>query len=362
MKQKSPLEERNWQALSRHLPEGWRELAVTEGVIKPVPPQLGAKLNDIEPLLRLVLSHVTMNWSLRVATSMAAAAQLVTVSPVALHLRMKKVGGYLRALLSRMVSSHVQFSPARWGGYEVILTDATVARGPGTHGATARVHYAMRLEDVNLVQVEVTGDDEGETFRHFRAKAGQLWVGDRGYANPPGVQWIVGQQADVLVRINRSSLPLFDVEDRRLDLRPLVQKQPGRGRIFEQLAFVRPQDSAPIRGRWIWLRLPKEQAQKARARVRREQGPSVSADELDWAEYVLLWTTAPQGRLSQEQVMDVYRARWRMELSIKRDKSITALDGVPNIRTDTVESWIVAKLLAQQLALRVAAPAGAFSP
>jgi hypothetical protein len=220
----------------------------------------------------------------------------------------------------------------------------------------------MRLEDVNLVQVEVTGDDEGETFKHFRAKAGQLFVGDRGYANPPGVQSIVEQQADVLVRVNRSSLPLFDAGGERLDLRALVRKRSERGRIFEQVAFVRPQGSAPIKGRWIWLRLPKEQAQKARARVRREEGPSVGAEELDWAEYILLWTTAPKGRLNQDQVMEIYRARWQMELGIKRDKSITGLDEVRNIRTDTVESWIIAKLLAQQLALRVAAPEGAFSP
>ena len=51
-----------------------------------------------------------------------------------------------------------------------------------------RVHYALRLTDLKIVKVDVTDDKGGETFKRFAAsvKPGQLWLGDRGYANPPG--------------------------------------------------------------------------------------------------------------------------------------------------------------------------------
>jgi hypothetical protein len=356
------LEERNWRAIAKLLPEGWKELAVQLGVIKEVPKQLGAKVTNIEPLLRVVLFHVSMNMSLRIATATAAAARIIDISPVALHLRMRKLGVYLRELLSRMLESHRQFAPARWAGYEAITADGTSLVGPGAKGTSARVHYAVRLEDVNLVQVDVSDETGGETLKRFIAKPGELWIVDRGYANPPGIHSIVAQGAEVLARVNRGSLPLFDAEEKPLDLFMLARKLKSRGQISEREAWIHPQKKAPLRGRLLLLHLPPAQAQEARERVREEEGPSVTPETLEWAEYVALWTSVPKERLSKEQLYELYRARWQVELHIKRDKSITGLDAVPNFRKDTIETWLLAKLLAQQLALRLAAPSGAFSP
>jgi len=50
------------------------------------------------------------------------------------------------------------------------------------------------------------------------------------------------------------------------------------------------------------------------------------------------------------------------QLKIKRDKSIGGLDQLPNFRPDTIHAWICAKLLAQQIAARIATPAVAFPP
>jgi hypothetical protein len=275
---------------------------------------------------------------------------------------MRKLGAYLRELLSRMLDSHRRFAPARWAGYEIIVGDGTSLSSPGATGTSARVHYAMRLEDVNLVQVEVTDEKGGETARRFHAGVDQLWVLDRGYANPPGVQSLVEQGADVLVRVNRGTLPLYEQTGNVLDLVKLAQQMKSRDAIEEREAWVRPEGGNPLRGRLLMLRLPEQEAKEARERTRREEGPSVTPEMLEWAEYVVLWTSVPKRRLKKEKLYEIYRARWQVELHIKRDKSITDLDVMPNFRKDTVESWLLAKLLAQQLALKLAAPAGAFSP
>jgi len=60
--------------------------------------------------------------------------------------------------------------------------------------------------------------------------------------------------------------------------------------------------------------------------------------------------------------MELYRLRWQVELSIKRDKSIGGLDRLPNFRADTIRSWILAKLLLAQIARKIATANVAIPP
>ena len=96
--------------------------------------------------------------------------------------------------------------------------------------------------------------------------------------------------------------------------------------------------------------------------MRKEQGSSLTAESLSTAEFVVIFTTVPRGKLSTERVMELYALRWQVELHIKRDKTIRAFDELPNFRDDTIHSWICAKLLAQQIAARIATPQVAFPP
>jgi len=45
--------ELDWEFVKAQLPAGWRELAVERGLIHPLPPQLHAKVTDIEQVLRI---------------------------------------------------------------------------------------------------------------------------------------------------------------------------------------------------------------------------------------------------------------------------------------------------------------------
>lgn len=112
-----------------------------------------------------------------------------------------------------------------------------------------------------------------------------------------------------------------------------------------------------IRGRMCAVRLPPDKAEEARVRLRREHGHAhVSEEMLEMAAFVVLFTTVPKERLSLDRVLELYALRWQVELTIKRDKSIAGLDKLPNFRDDTIRSWILAKMLLTQIALRVATP------
>ena len=49
---------------------------------------------------------------------------------------------------------------------------------------------------------------EGETFRHYEVKEGDLIVGDRGYCQRKGIMHVIENQGEVLVRFHSTNLPL----------------------------------------------------------------------------------------------------------------------------------------------------------
>lgn len=345
--------------IEAQLPANWRELAETHGASpRKVPSQLGAKVTDVVVPLRMVLHHVATNTSLKTTAAIAAAAGLIDISGVALHLWMRKFAPFLTALLAALTNAAKDFAAECWAGYEILIVDASSVCRPASKGTTARVHYALRLTDLQLVQIDVTDDKGGETFRRFAAmaKPGHLWIGDRGYANPPGIAAITAKGADVLVRYNRGSLPLYDLQGSLLDVRNKLAQLNKPGVPREWAVCVHPQRHEAIRGRMCAVRLPPDKAEEARQRLQREQGNDVTAESLEMAEFVVLFTTVPRHRLSTERIMELYSLRWQVELSIKRDKSIAGLDRLPNFRDDTIRSWILAKLLLTQIARKIATP------
>lgn len=356
----------DWPMIEAQLPSDWRAMAQQHGAAPTnVPSQLGAKVTDVSVPLRMVLHHVATNTSLKTTTAMAAASGLIDVSAVALHKWMCKFAPFLAAVLVALTNAAKRFAAACWGGYDILIVDASSVSRPGSKGTTARVHYALRLSNLQPVQIDVTDDKGGETFRRFAKMAcpGQLWLGDRGYANPPGIAAITAKGADVLVRYNRGSLPLYDVDGSLIEVLEKLGrrlKRPGVPR--EWAAWVHPQGGDRIQGRLCAVRLPSDKVEEARARLRREQGDDVSAESLEMAHFVAVFTTVPKDRLSIDRVLELYALRWQVELSIKRDKSIAGLDRLPNFRDDTIRSWILAKMLLTQIARKIATSNVAIPP
>jgi hypothetical protein len=370
--------ELNWEFIRAQLPEGWRELAIEMGLIHPVPPQLNAKIHDIEPILRLELHRAGLEASLQTTTSTAAAAAkaaerkgegeatstdtLVDLSPPSLHEWERKLGPYLAELLARMVGANDVFSAVQWSGYEVVVADGTTVTRPGAKGTTARVLYALRLSDMTLLKCLVTDEHGSESLRLFELRPGQLWIIDRLYSNPEQIGWVDAAGSTVVVRYNRGALPLYNAKGRPFDVMGHVRRLRSAEAKAEWPVWVHPAGGSPIQGRLCAVRLPEEQAEKARQRLRREYGSKVSPESLEAAAWIILFTTVPRERLSTHQVLTLYRLRWQVELDIKRNKSIGGLDKLPNFRDDTIATWLYAKLLIQQIARKIVSPAVAFPP
>lgn len=357
------IESKGWEMIVAQFPGPWRTMANTYGLFsRKLPEHMGAKFTDIEEPLRLVLHHAGNGVSLKVTTAAAAAAGLTDISHVALHKWMIKIGPYLADLCGRMAGDSAAFSSDRWAGYEVMTVDASALCCPGAEGTTARVHYVIRLSDLHPVEIQVTDHKGGETYRRFEPLNDQLWIGDRGYANPPGIAFIKESGAEALVRYNFGSLPLYDETGQTIDVRRWLWQLKKTGATAECEAWVHPKDGEPIRGRLCAVRLPPDKAEKARKRIRREYGSAATREMLAAANYVVVFTTIPSSRLNTVQILELYRLRWQVELFIKRDKSIGGLDAVPNYKPETIRSWICAKVLLLLIARKIASEQVSFPP
>jgi hypothetical protein len=354
-----PKAQADWAFLEAMLPKGWRDLASEMGLVRKLPPHIGQKVLDIATALRLVLHYVAQRGSMRKTTASAAVAGIVTISQPALFKWMFKIGAYLEALVARMVEPG-RFSSAAWGGYVLIAADATSVSRPGAKGTTARLHYALHLSDLRPRCIRITDDKVGETMRNYDVEPGELWIVDRGYSNPPSVLDCARKGGAILVRFNRHSLPVYDAHGDRIDVPRLVTATPRRGRTQHRVVRVIGANGEEVRAQLCWVWLPKPAADKARAHAARdgERDPA----ELDLAEYFIVLTTAPTSRLTAEQAIELYGARWQIELDFKRDKSIGELDQLPSELPETIRSWLCAKVLLDLLARRLAAQPVALPP
>lgn len=345
----------DWDLVTSLLPSNWEQLAHEHRQLET---KFGnAKITNAGDLLRLILVHAAADLPLRQTVALVAEAGGPDISPMRLHKKMVRAADYLHALVTALVQAPMGLSPERWSGYAVSAVDATVISRPGSVNGDARIHHRMRLSDLKYLQVRSTGIDEGETLCGFDFDEGELVVGDRGYCNARGVAFVVDQGADVLVRLNRTSMPLLAVDEKTpIDVMTLLRSIPARGvhENFVVVPYKQGRNTRMIHGRLCITRLPEHEAEKARQRARKEQGAKVSANTLEAAAYVVLFTTTPWQRLSAAQCIELYRLRWQVELQFKRWKSICGFDRMPNFRPDTIASWLYAKILAAVLLEKLA--------
>lgn len=225
------------------------------------------------------------------------------------------------------------------------------------------MHYAVNLADLQCDFFQLTEIGEsGETFRRVPVNEGDIMLGDRVYAAPPGVAHVLGGGGDVIVRLNRQALPMYDSRRRRMDLAARMRRLPGHSRA-EYRSWVKGPQGDWIAGRIVALRQSAEVTRWWRKRMlRRAQRDqqTVSPLSLELAEYFMLWTSL-QG-LPAAEVLELYRLRWQIELVFERMKSILGLGHLPKKDPLSAQAWLQGRLFVGLLTERMVDAAASFFP
>jgi hypothetical protein len=279
---------------------------------------------------------------------MAGVAQL---SGPSLHDRLHQSVAFLRAITRRLLGQERVVSPL-WQGRHLRIADSTSLSEPGSKGTDWRVHAVYDLAGGRFTHLELTDGHGGEGLDRGTPVAGELRLGDRGYAIGPALGRYLAQGqaegADFIVRLRWRGLKLYDAEGRAFDLCGMLRgiAAPGEmSSVSVQAALGADNSLAGLRV--IAVRLPEDKAaanRKTLLRNARRKQRVPEANSLLAAGFVLVATTLPAA-IPAEEVLAIYRLRWQIELAFKRLKSQLHIDRLPTQTEKGGQSWIYAHLI-----------------
>jgi hypothetical protein len=352
----------DWQILLGLFPSNWEQLGRHTGAVTRL-----RGFDSLNDLLRTLLLHVGCGWSLRETAVQAKLAGIADVSDVTLLNRLRQAEDWLRQLCQQLWRDmEVDLEPAL-KGRPVRIVDATTVKEPGKTGGQWRIHYSLRLPTLECDHFELTparGKNTGERLGRFVFHAGELVLADAGYSHPPGIGAVVRQRADVCVRLNPASLPLWDEQGRPFRLLKKIKTLKRAGEKAEWRVWVQLADQR-IAGRLCGVRKSEAAVQKAQRKLTRkqQQGKStVTSETRAYACYILVFTTLASRQATTRQVLECYRLRWQIELTFKRLKSIVQLGHVPKQDDQSSRAWLYGKLFVALLSQKLARVGSAISP
>lgn len=351
----------DWKVLTRFLPEGWEEQAYATGA-------LVRRRNIDTPgaLLRVLLIHLADGKSLRSTSAYAREAQLCQLSDVALYRRLRAAGPWLRwlAVGLRDVVGTVDVPVQLLAGHRVRVIDASIVNEPGTVGSDWRLHYSLNLASLACDACEVTDCQTGESFTNFTIRPADVLLADRAYCNAPGIGHVVHQGGAVVVRWHSTALPLFTYRGHRFPvlrhLRSLAGTDLGDWNVYLQVG-----PGKPVKARLCAIRKSRQSAEQAKREILKtasKKQRTMKPETLEYAEYVVVITTLTRHQLQTRGVLELYRARWQVEIAFKRLKGILDLGHLPKRDSESCKAWLYGKLVVTLLVERLFRTAESFSP
>lgn len=336
----------DWNSLTELFPENWEDLAYTmKAVERPL-----KNFKSISDLLRSLLLHCIQGYSLRETCTLLKESNIVDISDTSLLDRLQRSEKWLHSLcLSLLEESHAEM-PEIKKGVNLKLVDSTVVSEPGKTGTQWRVHYSFQLPNLTCDSFEITkvkGSGNGEHLNRYTVKKGDHIIGDRGYANKQGIEYVNSQKGKILVRVNSQSLPLFDKQGKELDYLKLCDKKLKKaGSYAEWEAYVKKESGSLIKGRLCVVKKSKSASKKSKEKLLQKSRDQeyVKEKSLRCTEYIILFTTFTKSDFSTEKILNLYRWRWQIELAFKRLKSLINFGHLPKYSDESSRSWLYAKL------------------
>jgi hypothetical protein len=280
------------------------------------------------------------------ATGMAM-TERIALSKVAAFKRIGKSAEWLRWMAEELCTAEgfMMEKPAFLKDRDVTIYDASDETTRGKEKSTWRIHYGFSLFEFRCTGLELTTNKEGERLTRHEIQAGSIVMGDRIYGTIKGMEHVLAAEADFLLRFKSKAYTLYDGEGRKIDLLPILRDLEPLSNTDIRCFYKN--DSGEMRPVRIVAMKKTDEAQetckrKMSRKAGRKQEKPARADTVELNEYIVLMTSLDY---TNEQLLELYRARWQIEMVFHRLKSLFGYGNTPNKREDTVRAWFYGKLL-----------------
>jgi hypothetical protein len=301
-------------------------------------------------LMRLALAWGPGGYSMQRVAAWAEASNIATLTEDALIQRLHAAGPFLAEVVRQLLVGTGE-APS-WHNRVLRISDSTSLSKPASKGTDWRVHGVYDLGRGGFSHLEVTDGRGGEALDRGKPVAGEIRIGDRGYANAQAWHRFLqarDEQTDFIVRMRWNTIRLVDEAGDLFDIVGWLQARPAESEVHEITVWARSgKRQTPMKIRLIARRKPPEVIAAEHKRLR--QHASRKQTRLDprsliAAEYLVLATSLPAGEFPATEVLAVYRLRWQIELAFKRLKSLLHI-GKLRTKTDAgTRCWLHAHLI-----------------
>ena len=350
-----------FEQVLRLLPEGWEAKAKELGAL-----QRAREIKTPEELLRLILLYLTEGKSFAGTSAITLLSGDAALNKMAVYKRFRNSADWLQWLCEHICrqAGLIVEKPAWLKGKNVQLVDGTEDVKCGVRRQCYMLHYSIDLFTLEAREFIITDMRTGEKLANFKQIGkNDIVMGDRIYGTLPGIAYLKERGAGYVLRIKSRGFRIYDHKEREIDL-------------LESLSGLTEGDIADMRvkcrinDRYEAVRicaLRKDQSSERaglkrlkKTNQRKKGGRAVSGLQQENNKYIIVATSLGK-EVSAKQVLELYRARWQIELAFKRLKTLFAYNDLPEKQSGSVRAWFYGKMLLAALC-ETLVNTGRFSP
>jgi hypothetical protein len=312
-------------------------------------------------LMMLNMIHLLNGASLLETSIIARMAKLGEMSDVAYMNRLAQCKDWFITISQTLLrESMEEYRQPEWlEGRTVVAADASDVVEKGRSRRTYRLHYMLDVFKMSGLKCKITGQSTGETLTNFELEPNMLVIADRIYSTVGGMAHCMEAGADFLLRMRKNSFKACDENGNKLDILKLLKEATDERCVdFNAFAINKEGKSVPVR--ICAKRKTQEQIEKTMKQLKyRERKTGVTNEAKIFNEYIVVVTSLKES-ITAEQLLELYRLRWQVEIYFKRLKSILDFGELPKKKPENSLAWLNGKLMIALLIERVIAKS--FSP
>jgi len=205
----------------------------------------------------------------------------------------------------------------------------------------------LNIGNMQAALFNITSNSVGEHLRNFELSKDDLVIADRIYSSITGIEYCLNKECQYIARMRFNCFKPYDAEGKQLNLLSFINgKECG-----ELNAFVR-KERGENAGKLIPVRIcfkkkDKDALESTRKNMKRKESKkqlSFSKDAYAFNEYIVVCTSL-DSNITTEEIIELYKYRWQIELYFKRLKSILGYGELPKKLEQSIFAWLNGKLM-----------------
>ena len=229
--------------------------------------------------------------------------------------------------------------------YRVVAIDASDVYTKGAIKQAWHLHYSVDLFSLNCSQFKITEESTGETLKNFTIQEKDLIIADRAYATITGIEYCLGNGGDFILRIKNKQFNIYNKNKEKILLTDWLGTL-GDG-VSETIVYFRDskKNFRPLRICAVPKTEEEIKAEEIKLKKKESRKQIKISDDTKFSHrYMFVATSLPE-TFTAEEILNLYRLRWQVEMVFKRYKSILGLGSIPTKTKESTEAWLNGKML-----------------